>query len=317
VSTAGNDAIERLLELRNKLENAWVTLDKSSFGDFEAIFARIKGGDKTILEVGSGFGLTCLLFGLLGAREAHGVELIDRAVAKANELRDALDPRLRVFFEQGDAAHRLPYPDAKFDVLLLIEAISHIIILDLRAFLAEMSRVVKPGGIIYISDGNNECSPYRRKINREIWDRFENGPPTAAGETVHTHSVKKAYVDARREIAERTVPGLSPMAYLAIAKNTFCFTTQEVEKATRKYATDGALPNAPYRKNVCAIDPVTCMYIEKMFNPFELCGMFREMDFIVETVSTRRTLPMQRLWNAFPRLTMLFSNGFVIYARKV
>jgi SAM-dependent methyltransferase len=317
MSTASYGAIERLIGLRNNLQDAWVTFDTSSLGYFETIFARIKGKDKAILEVGSGFGLTCILFGLLGAKEAHGVELIDRAVAKANELRDSIDPQLPVFFKQGNAANSLPYPDAKFEALLLIEAISHIIVADLRAFLAEMSRVVKPGGIIYIADGNNQYSPYRRKVNQEIWDRFENGPPTAPGETIHTHLVKKPYIDTRREIAERTVPGLSPSAYKAIAENTFCFISQEVEEATRRYAAHGALPNAPYRKGVCPIDPVTQMYIEKMFDPFELCSIFREMGFAIDLISTRRTLPLQRFWDAFPRLTMLIANGFVISARKL
>ncbi|MBZ5523436.1 MAG: class I SAM-dependent methyltransferase [Acidobacteriia bacterium] len=317
MTTARPDAVERLLKLRNNLQDAWVTFDRSTLESFEAVFTRIYGENKTILEVGSGFGMTCILFGLLGAKEAHGVELVNRAVAKANEMRDSIDPRLPVFFKQGDAAKWLPYPGAKFDVLLLVEAISHIIVADLRAFLAEMSRVVKPGGIIYISDGNNERSAYRRKINREIWDRFENGPPTASGETVHTHSVKKAYVDARREIAERTVAGLSASAYEDIARNTFCFTSQEVEEATRNYAANGVLPSAPYRKGICAIDPVTNMYIEKMFDPFELCSIFREMGFVIDIISTRRKLPMQKLWDAFPRLTMLISNGFVISARKL
>src|SRR5947209_8147518 len=131
------DSIERLINLRDSLTDAWVTLDRSKLQEFETIFARINGDNKSILEVGSGFGLTCILYALLVAKEVHGVELIERAVLKAKELRDTVNPNLPVFFKQHDAAHPLPFPDEKFDALLLIEVISHVIVPDFHAFLVE------------------------------------------------------------------------------------------------------------------------------------------------------------------------------------
>src|SRR5258707_318409 len=118
MATLASDPIERLVALRDGLKDAWVTFDRSTLEFFETVFARVEGKDKAILEVGSGFGMTCLLFGLLGAREAYGVELMPRAVDSANRMRDSLDPSLPVFFKQHNAAVPLPYPENKFDVLL-------------------------------------------------------------------------------------------------------------------------------------------------------------------------------------------------------
>src|SRR5438552_10426372 len=103
-----SDPIERLVALRDGLKDAWVTFDRSTLEFFKTVFARVEGKDRTILEVGSGFGMTCLLFGLLGAKEAHGVELMPRAVESAKQMRDSLDPSLPVFFKQHDAANALP-----------------------------------------------------------------------------------------------------------------------------------------------------------------------------------------------------------------
>lgn len=310
-------AIERLAQLRDGLEDGWVTFDRSNLEFFRRIFERIDGKGKTILEVGSGFGMTCMLFGLLGAREAHGIELIDRAVASANQMRDRLDPSLPVFFQQHDAAKPLPFPNGRFDALLLIEVISHVVCRDFRAFMAEMARVVKPGGVIYISDGNNGYSPHRRKVNQEIWNRFENGPPTAPGETVHTHYIKTPYVESRREIAMKAVPGLAPDDYSAIAKHTFAFTAPEVEAAARTYAHERKLPSSVFKKGICPIEPNANMYIEKMFDPFELSQLFRDLGFKIKLLTTRRAFPLQQLLDAVPRLTMLVSNGFVLMAEKL
>jgi SAM-dependent methyltransferase len=311
------DPIERLCSLRDSLKDAWVTLDREHLQFFEGIFERIDGRDKAILEVGSGFGLTCLLFAILGAKEAHGIELIDRAVKEANRLRDTLDHHLPAFFTQHNAAEPLPFPDGRFDALLLVEVISHVVTPEFPAFMAEMSRVIKRGGVIYISDGNNGYSPHRRKVNQEIWNRFENGPPTAAGETIHTHQVRKPYIDSRREIAQAADLSLTDEQSRQIAANTFCYTAEQVQQAAVAYARTGELPQSRFAKGICPIEPVTNMYIEKMFDPFALCRLLKDNGFTIELLTTRRALPFQRILDALPHLTMLVSNGFVIMARKV
>lgn len=317
MATLTSDPIERLVSLRDDLKDAWVTFDRSTLEFFKNVFARVEGKDKTILEVGSGFGMTCLLFGLLGAKEAYGVELVARAVASANRMRDSLDPSLPVFFKQHNAANPLPYPENKFDVLLLIEVISHVVCSDFPAFMSDMARVVKPGGIIYVSDGNNGYSPYRRKVNQAIWNRFENGPPTRDGETVHTHRIEKSYLEMRREISRQAAPQLSAAEHDVIARNTFCFTAPEVESAAKTYAAKRSLATqAKFKKGICPIHPIDNMYIEKLFDPFKLCDLLRAMGFKITLLTTRRKLPGQKFLDAFPRLAMFISNGFVIMAEK-
>jgi len=92
-----------------------------------------------VLDVGSGRGGTvALLAGTFGARPT-GVDLSPEAVAFCR--RTHRHPHVR--FEVGDAEH-LPCDDASFDVVTNLES-SHTYP-DIRAFLGEVRRVLRPGG---------------------------------------------------------------------------------------------------------------------------------------------------------------------------
>jgi SAM-dependent methyltransferase/NAD(P)-dependent dehydrogenase (short-subunit alcohol dehydrogenase family)/acyl carrier protein len=92
-----------------------------------------------VLDVGSGRGGTvALLAGTFGA-VATGVDLSPEAVAFCRTAHRHPDVR----FEVGDAEH-LPCDDATFDIVTNLES-SHTYP-DLRAFLGEVRRVLRPGG---------------------------------------------------------------------------------------------------------------------------------------------------------------------------
>jgi len=119
-----------------------------------------------VLDVACGDGINCLVLATAAGR-AVGVDLrlplfeLDETGAQARQLSglvlerldggsrlaDALQ-RLPVRFVRADAT-RLSFPDDKFDVLLSRSAMEHIVPVE-RA-LAEMARVVRPGGVIHHS----------------------------------------------------------------------------------------------------------------------------------------------------------------------
>lgn len=199
-----------LLSVREHFPDRWSTLNAQTLSTFEEIFEEVHGRGKCFLEVGSGHGFTCILLALLGAKEVHGIELVPSAVQVAEEIKRRIDRNLRVVFRQADAAERLPYGDASFDVVLLVEVISHLVLYDLGAFVRETVRLLKPGGVLYPSDGNNARSWKRRRENYRIWERFDQGPATQGDETVSSHKIAAPYIDIRREIASKAVPSLVP-----------------------------------------------------------------------------------------------------------
>jgi ubiquinone/menaquinone biosynthesis C-methylase UbiE len=111
-------------------------------------FELIGGNDlrgRRVLDVGCGRGGTVALLADRFEAQATGVDLSPEAIAfcrRAHRL-----PAVR--FEVGDSEH-LPFEDASFDAVTNIES-SHTYP-NLRAFLAEVKRVLATGGIFLYTD---------------------------------------------------------------------------------------------------------------------------------------------------------------------
>jgi SAM-dependent methyltransferase len=119
-----------------------------------------------VLDVGCGDGINCLVLAYGAVGRAVGVDLrlplfeSDARAAPARRLAECVLERLHgagrlahalavlpVRFARTDAT-RLTFPDACFDVLVSRSAMEHIAPVE-RA-LAEMARVVRPGGVIHL-----------------------------------------------------------------------------------------------------------------------------------------------------------------------
>src|SRR5580698_9296097 len=102
--------------------------------ELELGFVERFGRGRDVLEVGCGTGL--LLRHLAAfARSARGVDLSPGMLEKA---------RARGLSVEVASATELPFPDASFDVACSFKVLPHV--RDIGRALAEMARVVRPGG---------------------------------------------------------------------------------------------------------------------------------------------------------------------------
>ncbi len=106
--------------------------------------------DRTILDIGCGYGWFELNFLSRGARKITGIEITeeDLKTAKANVTDD------RVSFALGSAIE-LPFENESFDTVVSWEVIEHIPKNTEHQMLAEISRVLRPNGTCYISTPNH------------------------------------------------------------------------------------------------------------------------------------------------------------------
>src|ERR1700683_2874467 len=107
-------------------------------------FAQVSAGQR-VLDVACGTGVVAVTAALRGAK-ASGLDLTPALLERAKK--NAQIAGVDVEFVEGDA-EALPYPDASFDVVL--SQFGHIFAPRPAVAIAEMLRVLKPGGTIAFS----------------------------------------------------------------------------------------------------------------------------------------------------------------------
>ena len=109
---------------------------------------------RSVLDVGSGLGHwgRTLLAALSPKATVVGVERDPRWVTQAREAATKLGLGDRCSFLQG-VAEALPCPDQSFDLVTCQTLLIHVA--DPAAVIAEMHRVVAPGGTVLLSEPNN------------------------------------------------------------------------------------------------------------------------------------------------------------------
>jgi SAM-dependent methyltransferase len=270
-----------------------------------------------VLDAGSGFALGLLGVACLGAGRAIGVELVGAQVNWARRCLEFLPARLsrRVHLRSGNATD-LPVEDESVDIVLSLEAISHY--LDYRPFLAEAWRVLKPGGSLIISDGNNGLNPLIRRRTLALWSLHEQPPGRKRRPGYPFY-----FVDKRSEIITRAYGELSAREVSAIALNTSGMVREEVLDAARHYVETGVLPAQRHRRTQVTVHPTHEMVMERLFNPFSLakelrrCGFDTNMRGYWGGASGRTSLRWaNRALSAVTPVSIVTARGFRIAAVK-
>lgn len=105
--------------------------------------------DARVLEIGPGPGyFSRAVAGHLGSGRLELLDLQREMLAKARR-RLLRDGRATAGFTQGDAA-RLPYRDGAFDAAFLVAVLGEVA--DPPACVAEVARVLRPGGVLSVSE---------------------------------------------------------------------------------------------------------------------------------------------------------------------
>ena len=110
---------------------------------------KLSGAPRTVLVVGANLGEDCRRFAGLGAKEIHGIDLIENVGA------DFIDAR--AVYHRG-SIEACDLPDKHFDLVFATATMEHVH--NIEAGFGEMARVTKPGGILWSLASPLWHSPY-------------------------------------------------------------------------------------------------------------------------------------------------------------
>ncbi len=100
-----------------------------------------------LIEAGCGAAqLARELVGRYETTEVVGIEVDDRQLAK-----NRMNPAERLRFERA-GAEAIPFADASFDGALMLKSLHHVPLPLMDQALAELARVLRPGGWLYVSE---------------------------------------------------------------------------------------------------------------------------------------------------------------------
>lgn len=124
-----------------------MTIQLSTVDEIEAQLRTLTGGRVLDVATGGGWFLAWMLDTLQDTTGGVGLDM--RALDGATSDDDSLFNRANVDYVQGDAAH-MDFPAASFDTVVMSASIHHMA--DPAPVLAEMRRVLKPGGSLIIAE---------------------------------------------------------------------------------------------------------------------------------------------------------------------
>ena len=275
--------------------------------------ARFSPEGKVILDAGCGYGAIAIILAMMGANKVVGIDISEeRLNTFAQIIQDygfdkQLEARLQGVEDTG-------LPDASVDAVISNEAISHYH--DVDAFLREAARVLKPGGVLLIADGNNASNPLRRRHTQEIWERFENGPPG----TVHGHVLEVPYIEMRRQIIRSSALHLPNDVVEQIARRTSYMRKEEVLQSVKDYLATGQLPSSIFDRNRCPVNPLSGAYMEHMFYPPALARQIEGYGFRARYYAALGgavpvwLVPLDRMFRALTPLSLPLARAFRIAA---
>ncbi len=181
------------------------------------------GGD--VLDVGSAWGFNPMALERLGYRVV-GIDLVADPFDAG--VRIARHNHVPLRLACADVS-RLPFRDASFDAVTMVETFEHIFVDDRPRALAECRRVLRPGGILSLSTPNHGSLVERAKrfVSRRAWLRRrlptmcypESGTPR---DGYHPYRYHHPMPDARilELVRDAGFEPLSIRHFLFVTKNT-------------------------------------------------------------------------------------------------
>jgi len=238
-------------------------------------FTGISIQDKIVVDFGCKYGHLLPLLILLGVRRAIGIDVEPEYIELGKHFFERTSPeKIQILPCEGGL---IPLQTETIDFVFMNEVISHINPSHLDIVLQEISRILRIGGVLFISDGNNIANQKCRRKLFDLWDKWENGPN---GVKTDRDVVNKCYLTRRKEIIFKRYPELDEEKVNLLAKNTSGLWGELFVRVVDEFVRSGNLIQRTYRRGICPTNPSeTGVVIERGFHPFQVELLLRNYGF--------------------------------------
>jgi 2-polyprenyl-6-hydroxyphenyl methylase/3-demethylubiquinone-9 3-methyltransferase len=162
---------------------------------------------KQTLDVGCGGGLLAEEFARLGC-DVTGVDPSEKSLQAARA--HAREQDLTIEYRQAAGEH-LPFPDAAFDIVYCCDVLEHV--QDLGKVIAEISRVLKPGGIFLFDTINRTLKSKLVAIKLfQEWEWTSFMPPNLHDWKMFIKPEELLALLAANGLQKQGLTGLAPVA---------------------------------------------------------------------------------------------------------
>ena len=216
----------------------------------------------TVLVFGSKFGHTAPLFQSLGAGQVINVDVDDEYLRDGERF---IAPLTGARYVKSDDCY-LDLESGVVDFVLMKEVISHINPALLYTCFAEVARVLKAGGEVVISDGNNLDKPEVAEGLQRLYCEWDHGSSTDLGSN---------YRAMRGKIIAKAFRSLTPEEVAYYARNTAGLYGERLIETVRR-GIEGRFVERPHRQGAVPIHPSYGTSMERGFTASGVIEMLGE-----------------------------------------
>ncbi|MEA3430567.1 MAG: class I SAM-dependent methyltransferase [Nanoarchaeota archaeon] len=159
---------------------------------YEAIKLMKKEGVKTVLDLGSGSGRHTILL----ANEGFDVYAVDNSESGLKQTRKWLkELKLKAVVKNASCYREFPYKNNFFDAVISVQVIHHAKLEDIIKCIKEIERVLKPGGIIFVTVTRNKMKGRASKVKLIAPRTYVmlDGPEKGVPHYIYTKALLKKY----------------------------------------------------------------------------------------------------------------------------